>query len=175
VRCLRCDVHHKTALALVRAYDTISVEAIAANVSRRPEPNPGRERQRHWGLCAQRGQPQGRPQHEHSRRRVAPLPVHSLSLLAYTAAYAGKRVEAVPPAYTSLDCSGCGKRIHTSLRVRTHACTHCGLILDRDLNAATTIFWRGKSLRGVAVMPAVGAVAGVAGVAEGRNRDPAAL
>jgi putative transposase len=37
VRRQRSDFHHKTALALVRTYDTISVEAIqAANLSRRP-------------------------------------------------------------------------------------------------------------------------------------------
>jgi putative transposase len=41
VRRQRADFHHKTALALVRAYDIISVEAIQpANLSRRPEPKP---------------------------------------------------------------------------------------------------------------------------------------
>src|SRR6516165_2254558 len=39
VRRQRSDFHHKTALALVRAYDTIYVEAMQpANLSRRPEP-----------------------------------------------------------------------------------------------------------------------------------------
>jgi putative transposase len=39
VRRQRGDFHHKTTLALVRAYDTIYVEAIQpANLSRRPEP-----------------------------------------------------------------------------------------------------------------------------------------
>ena len=39
VRRQRSDFHHKTALALVREYDVISVEAIqAANLSRRPAP-----------------------------------------------------------------------------------------------------------------------------------------
>jgi transposase len=73
-----------------------------------------------------------------------------LSIFAYTAACAGKRVDAVPPAYTSQDCSGCGKRVRKSLRVRTHVCPSCGLALDRDLNAARTIPWRGQRLRGVA-------------------------
>jgi transposase len=35
------------------------------------------------------------------------------------------------------------------LSVRTHICTNCGLILDRDLNAAKNIQWRGQRLRGV--------------------------
>jgi putative transposase len=41
VRRQRCDFHHKTALALVRQYDTLYVEAIQpANLSRRPAPVP---------------------------------------------------------------------------------------------------------------------------------------
>jgi putative transposase len=58
-------------------------------------------------------------------------------------------VEVVPPAYTTQDCSGCGERIYKSLSVRTHVCTNCGLILDRDENAALNIQWLGQSLRGV--------------------------
>ena len=46
---------------------------------------------------------------------------------------------AVPPAYTSQDCSGCGEMVKKSLSVRTHVCPHCGLILDRDENAAINI------------------------------------
>jgi putative transposase len=75
-----------------------------------------------------------------------------LSILAYTAAGANKRVEAVNPASTSQDCSGCGTRIHKSLSVRTQVCTHCGLMLDRDENLAKTMLWRGQRLRGVPEM-----------------------
>jgi putative transposase len=74
---------------------------------------------------------------------------HFLTILAYTAACAGKRVEAVNPAYTTQDCSGCGNRAQLSLSVRTHVCTRCGQILDRDENAASNILWLGQSLRGV--------------------------
>jgi putative transposase len=88
---------------------------------------------------------------------------HFLSILAYKAACAGKRVEAVPPAYTTQDCSGCGKRTQLSSSVRTHVCTHCGLILDRDENAALNIHWRGQRLRGVPAL--AGAL----------NREPVAL
>src|SRR5258708_10654733 len=73
------------------------------------------------------------------------------------------RVEAVSPAYTSQDCSGCGERIYKTLSVRTHVCTHCGLILDRDENAARNIPWRGQPLRGVPTV--VGAL----------NREPVGL
>jgi putative transposase len=46
---------------------------------------------------------------------------------------------AVPPQWTSQDCSGCTRRVPKSLSVRTHRCAHCGLLLDRDHNAALTI------------------------------------
>jgi putative transposase len=48
-------------------------------------------------------------------------------------------VLAVAPQYTSAECSGCGRRILKSLSVRTHICPGCGLVLDRDHNAALNI------------------------------------
>ncbi len=156
VRRQRSDFHHKTALALVRRYDTIDVEAIqAAHLSRRPAPRPD-----------------GAGGYGHNRAsRKAGLNKslhdagwgHFLSILACTAAWAGKRVEAVPPASTSQDCSGCGQRIQKSLSVRTHVCPSCGLALDRDENAARNIRWRGQRLRGV---PAL---------AGAMNREPVGL
>jgi putative transposase len=71
------------------------------------------------------------------------------TILEAKAAYAGRRAIAVPPAFTSQDCSGCGTRIPKSLSVRTHVCTTCGLVLDRDENAARNIQWAGQALRGL--------------------------
>ena len=48
-------------------------------------------------------------------------------------------VIAVPPQYTSQDCSGCGERVKKTLSTRTHVCPSCGLVLDRDENAAVNI------------------------------------
>jgi putative transposase len=48
-------------------------------------------------------------------------------------------VIAVPPQYTSQDCSACGTRVKKTLSVRTHICTGCGVVLDRDQNAALNI------------------------------------
>ncbi len=48
-------------------------------------------------------------------------------------------VIAVEPAFTSQDCSACGTRIKKSLSIRTHVCSGCGLVLDRDHNAALNI------------------------------------
>ncbi len=46
---------------------------------------------------------------------------------------------AVAPQYTSQDCSGCGERVKKTLSTRTHVCPSCGLVLDRDENAAVNI------------------------------------
>jgi putative transposase len=48
-------------------------------------------------------------------------------------------VIAVPPKYTSQDCSKCRARVKKSLSVRTHICPSCGFIMDRDQNAALNI------------------------------------
>ncbi len=49
------------------------------------------------------------------------------------------QVVAVAPQFTTQECSGCGKRVYKALSVRTHGCPHCGLVLDRDQNAALNI------------------------------------
>ena len=48
-------------------------------------------------------------------------------------------VIAVEPAFTSQECSGCHRRVKKSLSIRTHICPGCGLVLDRDHNAALNI------------------------------------
>jgi putative transposase len=52
-------------------------------------------------------------------------------------------VIAVSPRYTTQDCSGCGFRVQKTLSMRTHICPQCGLILDRDWNAALNILLAG--------------------------------
>ena len=51
----------------------------------------------------------------------------------------GKVTVAVPPQYTSQNCSNCGKQVVKTLSQRTHHCLHCGTVLDRDHNAALNI------------------------------------
>jgi putative transposase len=46
---------------------------------------------------------------------------------------------AVPPHYTSQNCSNCGEVVKKSLSTRTHKCPECGFVLDRDWNAARNI------------------------------------
>jgi putative transposase len=52
---------------------------------------------------------------------------------------------AVPAHSTSQDGSGCGERVPTALRVRTHVCPRCGLALVRDANAALNILRAGQA------------------------------
>ena len=59
--------------------------------------------------------------------------------LEYKAIATGVKVVAVKPAYTSQRCSGCGELVEKDLDTRVHACPHCGLVLDRDVNAARNI------------------------------------
>ena len=124
----RHDFHHKTALRLVREYDTIYLEDLrVANMVR----------------------------NRHLSKSISDAGWAAFrTILEGKAAYAGKRVVAVPPAYTSQDCSGCGARVPKSLSVRTHICPACGLVLDRDTNAARNIQRAGQALRGVAAIAA---------------------
>ena len=46
---------------------------------------------------------------------------------------------AVPPHYTSQNCSNCAHVVKKSLSTRTHTCQHCGHTQDRDWNAAANI------------------------------------
>ena len=50
----------------------------------------------------------------------------------------GKITVAVPPQYTSVNCSECGAKVTKTLSTRTHKCK-CGCVLDRDENAARNI------------------------------------
>lgn len=56
---------------------------------------------------------------------------------------------AVPPQYTSQDCSGCGERVRKTLSERTHQCLKCGLKMSRDHNAAQNILVKGLEVLGI--------------------------
>ncbi len=65
-------------------------------------------------------------------------------MLCYKEEESGGRVVLVNPYGTSQMCSGCGEAVAKSLSVRVHECPHCGLVLDRDLNAARNILEIGR-------------------------------
>ena len=114
----RQDFHHKTALALVRQYDTIYVEALqTANLLK----------------------------NHHLAKSITDAGWSVfLRILSFKAAYAGKTAVAVPPAFTSQACSGCGVLVQKGLSVRWHTCPDCGTSLHRDHNAALNIWQRGR-------------------------------
>jgi putative transposase len=114
----RRDFHHKTALALVQQYDAIYHEDLqTANMV----------------------------QNHHLATSISDAGWGQfLAILAAKAAYAGRRVVAVPPAYTSQMCCGCGVVVHKGLSVRWHRCPVCGTSLHRDHNAALNIMQLGR-------------------------------
>jgi putative transposase len=66
-------------------------------------------------------------------------------LLAYKAEEAGRKVIKVKPHNTSQICSECGEKVEKTLVERTHHCPYCGIILDRDENAARNILQVGQT------------------------------
>ncbi len=68
-----------------------------------------------------------------------------LTMLEYKAAEAGTRLIRVPPHGTSQTCSGCGIVVPKLLSERMHQCPDCGLVIDRDANAARNILRLGLS------------------------------
>lgn len=60
-----------------------------------------------------------------------------------------KAVVAVPPNYTSQDCSSCGHRVKKSLSTRTHSCPNCNMEICRDTNAAINILQKGMKILGI--------------------------
>jgi putative transposase len=65
---------------------------------------------------------------------------------------AGKLVLFVDPRQTSQLCSGCGALVQKELEERRHHCEACGLSLDRDVNAARNIRFRGLAALGMSVV-----------------------
>ena len=128
VRRQRQDFHYKAALALVRANDTIYHEDLrTANMVR----------------------------NHHLAKSISDAGWAAfLAILSFKAACAGRSVIAVPPAFTSQICSGCGVLVQKGLSVRWHSCPDCGTSLHRDHNAAKNIERLGQSLRGGAGVPA---------------------
>jgi putative transposase len=65
------------------------------------------------------------------------------NMLVYKCVNQGGVLIRVEPKYSSQDCSCCGNRVKKSLSIRTHVCTKCGTVLDRDHNASLNILQRG--------------------------------
>jgi len=66
-----------------------------------------------------------------------------VSMTVGKAEEAGRTVILVDPRNTSKMCSVCGQLVEKELSERTHTCPYCGLVMDRDRNAAINILRRG--------------------------------
>lgn len=76
-----------------------------------------------------------------------------IEVLTHKAERAGGEVKQVCPNYTSQNCSACGENVPKTLAVRVHRCG-CGLVLDRDENAARNILeraWPGTGQLGISL------------------------
>jgi len=62
-----------------------------------------------------------------------------VTITSYKAESAGSIVVLVDPRNTSQLCSRCGLKVNKSLSDRVHECPQCGLVMDRDENAAINI------------------------------------
>lgn len=117
----RSDFAHQHSRRIVDAFDLIAVEDLSVN----------------------------RMTHNHCLAKSIQDAAWSqfTALIAYKAAWAGRRYVAVNPAYTSQDCSQCGHRQPLSLADlanRIYTCPCCGIVLDRDYNASLNILRLGQ-------------------------------
>lgn len=121
---IRNDWQHKAANVLIKENDVIIVEKL--NISsmledKGYEVNKSNIQDASWG--------------------------NFISLLKYKAEKAGREIIEVNPMNTSKMCSSCGSiKKYLALKDRLYSCQSCGLVLDRDVNAAINIKRLGTSL-----------------------------
>jgi putative transposase len=143
VRNQRRDFHHKESRILVDTFETIIFEDLSLHhMVRRPK-----TKQDEKGAYL----PNGAAAKGGLNKSILDAGWASfIELVKHKAAWAGVTVIEVDPKKTSQICSACHKEgEHKDLSVRTHLCTYCGVVLDRDHNAAVNIRDRGlgRSLR----------------------------
>jgi putative transposase len=125
----RQDFHHKAALSLVRQFDTVYYEDLRVRNMVQNHSLAKSISDAGWSAF--------------------------LAILTFKAASAGKRVQAVNPAFTSQACSGCGRRVYKGLSVRWHRCPYddCRTSLHRDHNAALNVLALGREVSGAGQAP----------------------
>ena len=111
----RMDFLHKTSTKLVNSHSLIALERLASQEMAKQQFGKSIN-DAGWGMFAR--------------------------MIAYKAEEAGCKVVFVNPKNTSQECSNCHKIVRKGLSVRIHECPHCGLVLDRDFNAAKNILKR---------------------------------
>ncbi|MBE9054197.1 transposase [Nostocales cyanobacterium LEGE 11386] len=124
----RKDFHYKTAHKLVKNFDLIAVEDLNIKGLARTKLSKS-ILDAAWGTF--------------------------INILEVVAVKRGVRVVKVNPHSTSQNCSACGHKVPKTLSVRLHHCPKCGLLMDRDENAAVNILNRAISEVGL-ILPARG-------------------
>src|SRR5437588_1415766 len=143
VRNQRKDFHHQEARILVDTFETIIFEDLSMhNMVRKPKAKQDADgKYLHNGAAAKGG----------LNKSILDAGWGTfIELVKHKAECAGVTVMQVDPRKTSQICSACQSvGEHKDLSVRTHVCIHCGVVLDRDHNAAINIRDRGlgRSLR----------------------------
>jgi putative transposase len=148
---VRRDVLHKETTALAQQHKVITVETL--NVSGMRSAGGVRKR----GL----------------NRALSDAALAEVRrMLTYKCAWYGSALVEAGRYYPSSKlCSGCGRRKpNLTLADRTYACDHCGLVIDRDLNAAVNLARLGEPYLGEHGPAGSGPVAGRGAT---RETDPA--
>jgi len=70
-----------------------------------------------------------------------------IGMIAYKVEGTGGQLIQVDPRSTTQICSWCGEKVEKSLSDRMHECPCCGLVMNRDENAALNILARGREIR----------------------------
>jgi putative transposase len=137
IRNQRRDFHHKQARILVDTFETIVFEDLSMHhMVKRPKAKQDENgKYLHNGASKKAG----------LNKSILDAGWGSfIDKVLHKAEWAGVTVMQVDPKKTSQMCSACGKEgEHKDLSVRTHVCIHCGIVLDRDYNAALNILDRG--------------------------------
>ncbi|MDJ0518375.1 MAG: transposase [Trichodesmium sp. MO_231.B1] len=120
----REDFHYKIAHKLVKEYDLIAVEDLNIKGLARNTKLSKSIYDVGWGTFIEK--------------------------LNAVAVKRGVHVIKVNPHNTSQNCSNCGQKVPKTLSVRTHSCPECGIVLDRDENAAINIL--NKALNEVGII-----------------------
>lgn len=114
---IRRDTLHKLTTRLAATHGTVVVERLNAA-----------------GLCRSGSRGLRRALHDAALAEIR-------RQLAYKTAWRGGALTEAPTFYpSSKTCSGCGQvKAKLALSERTYRCEHCGLVIDRDTNAARNL------------------------------------
>jgi putative transposase len=136
----RSDFHHKQSRGLVDKFDLIVFEDLQVkNLLKRAKPVPDPNKVGQYlpnGAAAKSG----------LSKSISDAGWSTfVKLTTYKAASAGKVCLQIDPKNTSQCCSECGAVADEKLGLedRTFECSKCGLVLDRDTNAARNIVKKG--------------------------------